>query len=207
MISIDGFDTVSVIASGWSLGDLNDLERDRIPGFRLGVNDNCWRLRCDAGLSMDRLWIENRWPQILYVAKPLWARIGTDRNITKPLPDWVYLFGCHHESWVPSSDWGHLNGTSSGMCAVNLALQLAPKRILMWGFDMCRAKDGRAYWHKPYWWAKPQGGTGAGRYDEWSRQFHTIERYAASKGIELLNCSPPSKITSIRKIDPRSVLS
>jgi hypothetical protein len=93
------------------------------------------------------------------------------------------------------------------MCALNLALQWKPRRILLWGFDLCRNPDnGRAYWFDDYPWAKPGGATTSGKYAEWSRQYANMIALADLQGTELLNCSPVSKLLGVKKINPEEVL-
>jgi hypothetical protein len=58
---------------------------------------------------------------------------------------------------------GVLNGTNSGLCGFNLAYQMRPKQILLFGFDMKRGPNGEAHWFPDYPWAKPGGATTSGQ--------------------------------------------
>lgn len=200
--------TISVIASGWSLAE---IPLDRIPGFRIGVNDSAWRARVDLGVTMDRLFFEGRQQQLrqaypLHQAQAFYYRAGIDKA-GLALSSWV-PFDCDNESIEMSRAWSprcRLNGLNSGICAINLAYRIEPARVILWGFDMCRAGDGRAYYHEPYPWA-PGGATKPGKYGSWALQFQSIYSQFSAAGIELVNASPVSQIKSIPKIDPAKVL-
>lgn len=200
--------TISVIASGWSLAE---IPLDRIPGYRIGVNDSAWRTRCDAGVTMDRLFFEGRQQQLRqafpeHYRQAFFYRAGIDKA-GQALPTWV-PFDCDNESTqmarglLPTC---RLNGLNSGICAINLAFRMNVARVILWGFDMCRAADGRAYYHDPYPWA-PAGATKPGKYGSWALQFQSIYSQFSAAGIELVNASPVSQIKSIPKIDPAKVL-
>ncbi len=197
---------VSIIGGGWSLRALHDTGRDRIPGVRIGVNDAFVRMKCDMGVTMDRLWIEHRWNDAARIRLPLHVRETALRNIElRPL--WLRTFLCDHETEQLSEDPGHLNGASSGECAINLAYQMRPERIILWGFDMCRAPDGSAYWYPAYPWSKrPSGSTPPGEYERWSHRMEAVQAACDRAGIKLLNASAHSAITCIEKVDPWSLL-
>jgi hypothetical protein len=201
-------DTISVIAGGWSLAE---IDLDRIPGLRIGVNDSAWRVQCAIGVTMDRAFFENRQAELRRAFPSDRTAFYYRRRIDKAsiAPVYWIQFDNDHTSVAMSRDWetgARLNGTNSGICGINLAYRIKPRRVLLWGFDMCRSRDGRAYYHPPYPWAKAEGATSGGRYEEWRRQFPEIYRQFKSDGIELLNASLGSAITSIPKIKPETVL-
>jgi len=199
--------TVSVIAGGWSLIELGVDGRDRIPGHRIGVNDAFTRLRCDTGISMDRLWVENRWTHLKKLRRPFWASRNSMRNIGGPSRQWLQEFDYDIEALDLSTERGHLNGRNSGHCGLNLAYQIAPKRIVLWGFDMGRGPAGETYWHEPYVWAKASSGnTPAAEYARWAARFLRPAEQCAQAGITLLNASPHSQIIGIPRVDPWSLL-
>ncbi len=196
-------DVVSVLAGGWSV---SGLDLSRLPGFVIAANDSGVRApKVDAVVTMDRLWMEYRWPRLCELGRPTWARPAALKNITSR-PNWLKVFDCDWQSAEFSDDPAILNGTNSGGCALNLAYQLRPKRVVLFGFDMGRSpKTGRAYWHDDYPW-RPGGGTSPGKYAEWARQFGPAARAFAAAGIEVLNASPASRIAAFPKVDAQSVL-
>lgn len=199
-------ETISVIGSGWSL---EGVDLARIPGFRIGVNDSAWRTPVDLGVTMDRLFFEGRQQQLAREFSPdkhgaFYYRAGIDKAGVAP-PHWVG-FDCDHTSAKMSLDWAprtRLNGLNSGICAINLAYRIEPQRVILWGFDMCRSRDGRPYYHEPYPWAKQAGATTGGKYEEWRNHFPQILAQFNAAGIELLNASLGSAVTCLKKIDPQ----
>lgn len=201
--------TVSVIASGWSLAD---IDFDRIPGLKIGVNDSAWRAGAQLGVTMDRLFLEGRFPQLAQAfpssgRRVMYIRQGIDKIGQVPA-SWVQ-FDCDNESTEMSTSWSprcRLNGLNSGICAINLAYRLQPDRVILWGFDMCLGPGGRAYYHEPYPWA-PTPATKPGKYATWAQgAFHAIGRQFKEAAIDLVNASPESKILGIRKVKPESLL-
>ena len=205
-MSTDRPGLVSVIGAGWSLAN---IDRSRIPGLRIGANDAGWRIPCTYAVTMDRLFLENRREQLGQAGRAgttVYFRRGIEKNVHPLGANWL-PFSNDHVSTRLSKEVGTLNGTNTGLCAINLAYQLHPRRLLLWGFDMCRSADGRPYFHEPYPWAKPAGATSDRKYEIWAAEFADVARQLASRGIETLNASPVSKITAFKKIDPRKVLS
>ena len=196
---------ISIIGGGWSAANA-DLAN--APGLVIGVNDSAVQTRCDIAVSMDRLWTEYRWPQLCagllsYELRHAWIRRAAAKNI-EPDVNGLRLFECSHKSTVFSEHAGTLNGTNSGMCAFNLAYQMRPARIWLFGFDMNRSPDGQAYWYPPYPWAG-KGATTSGKYKEWSKQFDYAAKQCVAAGIKVLNVSTSSAIDSFTKIDPRDL--
>jgi hypothetical protein len=200
--------TISVIASGWSLAG---IDFDRIPGLRIGVNDSAWRAEAQLGVTMDRLFFEGRHNQLAHAfpsssPRAMYYRRGIDKGGLAPA-SWIG-FDCDNTSVEMSREWVpacRLNGLNSGICAINLAFRQDPERVILWGFDMCRSPDGRAYYHEPYPWA-PTPATKPGKYAEWVPAFHSIAYQFRMAGIDLLNASPASAILGIRKVNPRDLL-
>ena len=189
---------VSIIAGGWSLRGLNPHSA---PGHMIGVNESGVLLDVDDVVSMDRLWTESRWNKLKSQAKRTWVRKNCLINIEER-PEWLMIY---ENERIPSMDGVNLNGTNSGMVAMNLAWRMKPKKLYLFGFDMCRSPLGSPYWHDPYPWA-PGGGTKPGKYDEWSKQFDTVASAFAAIGTDVVNCSLVSKIESFKKEDPRCIL-
>ena len=186
---------ISIIAGGWSL---SNIDREKIPGFRIGVNDSGLLLPCDKVVSMDRLWTENRWKKLCFWSRQAHVRRSALQNI-KDRPVWLSVFECDHKSSELTETLDRMNGINSGMCALNLAYILRPKRILLWGFDHKRG----GYWYKTPEWSQ---GTGDKRFKEWAGQYERAREQCEAVGIEVLNCNPDSAITAFRKIEPSTLL-
>ena len=166
--------TVIVIAGGYSVREYfaRDL-RDR--GFVIGVNDSCISAACDVGLTMDRLWMENRLLLVRTKQITMYVRDSAAKNI-RDYP--MSIFTNDNKATVMSCDPTVLNGTNSGMCALNLAFQLDPARVYLLGFDMTVGPKGEHYWYPDYPWATPKAGklrTWAKQYDQIAQQFKDMK--------------------------------
>lgn len=77
---------------------------------------------------------------------------------------------------------GVRNGKNGGYAAVNLAVHLGAKRIILLGYDM-QATGGKDHWHPnhPYGMVNP--------YKQWVRLFGTIVEPLAKLGVTVVNCS------------------
>lgn len=195
-------DTITIIASGPSAAAV-DLER--VGGFVIGVNEaGVAAPRVDAIVSMDRLWTEHRWDWLVARAAPTWLRRSAVQNV-KDRWEGLHVFDCDHLSSVLSCVPGWLNGTNSGLCALNLAYQMRPRRLFLVGFDM-RRDAGAPYWHRPHEYANPKGGTSNGKYAEWANQFSWAAQAFAVAGVRVSNVSPKSAIADFPKITPKQYL-
>lgn len=200
-------EVISVIGGGWSMTEVDHM---KIPGEKIAVNDALIHLRCriDYVLSMDRLWTENRWPHLELLHRPTFVRPGCLKNIPKPVPYWLNVFGCDINSTYFNDDTHILNGRNSGACAINLAFVLNPRKIYLFGFDMCRSPEGNAYWYPPYPWAAQHGDKGATsvkRYQEWVSDFAHYAQQFKQAGIEVVNVSKHSKILAFPQVSPEEV--
>jgi hypothetical protein len=123
---------------------------------------------------MDRLWTEHRWDQLKSrSAKPAFVRISALKNIEWPRPAGCRPFECDHTSTTVTDEPGVLHGTHSGFCALNLAYQMRPERLILVGLDMSQGPNGEAHWWPDYPWAKPGGATTSGKFKAWAAQFDT----------------------------------
>lgn len=194
---------MSVVGGGWSV---RDISLQHLCGQIIGVNDAAYHLPfVDIVVSMDRLWTEHRWQWLCRRAAETWLRRSAVQNLdtTREVADgWLHVFECDHQSTEFSGVPGRLNGTHSGMCALNLAWQMRPSCVYLLGFDMCRDKQGRASWHPPYPWTQPAGATSNGKYSAWANQFDDAALRFESIGCDVWNVSPASAITAFPRMTP-----
>lgn len=100
------------------------------------------------------------------------------------------------------------NGKNSGYAAINLAVHMKAKRIILMGFDMsCEAVNsvhsgrrkialpGKTHWHDGY-----NRNVNQGVYDKMLPMFHTIAKPLEDIGVEVLNAGESSRINVFRKI-------
>jgi hypothetical protein len=191
-------EVISIVGGGWSV---RHIDQARIPGTIIGVNDSAVLLpRCDIAVSMDRLWTEYRFDVLRDRRRLAWLRRSAVQNVPSKFP-WLHVFECDHESteFIDLPDM--LNGTNSGFCAFNLAYQMRPKFILLFGFDMNRNANRAAYWYPPYPWTSKAGGTSTRKYKNWAGEFFAAARKCKDAGITVLNASPQSAIDVFAKTD------
>lgn len=193
-------DDITIVAGGWSV---RDIDVSRLPGLVIGVNDSALLLpRCDIALSMDRLWSEARAPALRAQKRRTHLRRSAVKNV-EPWPE-LTVFECDYTTGAMSATSGILNGGNSGICALNLAYQMRPKRVFLCGFDMSRGPNGEPYWYPPYAWA-PGGATSDQRYAEWAPQFVPAALAFAQARIEVLNVSPSRAIRIFKRITPKQL--
>lgn len=195
-------EVVCVVGGGFSFRHVNVA---KLPGTIITANEGGVILpRVDHAVSMDRLWTESRWSRLDALKNDTWLRRHAVQNIDWLSEErkWLHLFSCDHNTVSFSEDPLHLNGTNSGVCALNLAYILRPKELYLFGFDMCRDVNGRAYWHEPYPWTTPQGATKPGKYVEWAAQFNQVAIEFRSIGTKVFNVSEASKIMCFQKLSP-----
>lgn len=195
------FAEISIIGGGWSFAEVN---HDKVPGHVIAVNDAALHFNrpADTILSMDRLWTENRWQELLKRGSHFYTRRTAVQNLEWKHLKWVHLFDNDNKSTVMTEANGILNGTNSGMCAINLAYQWRPSRLWLFGFDMCKhpATD-QPYWYPKYNWA-PEGGTKTGKYEAWAKQFANIATAFRDIGCSVVNVSSGSRIEAFPRKRP-----
>lgn len=95
------------------------------------------------------------------------------------------------------------HGNNSGYAAINLAIHLGAKRIVLLGYDM--GSDGKnSHFHDGY----PVNATNENIYkNHFLPGFDIIEHLLNDKGIKILNACPTSKLNSFKKITIDEALS
>jgi hypothetical protein len=82
---------------------------------------------------------------------------------------------------------GVRNGKNGGYAAINLALHLGARRVLLLGYDM-QATGGRDHWHPDHPYTMPNP------YPAWRKYFATLVAPIAAAGVEVVNCSRVSAL-------------
>lgn len=81
-------------------------------------------------------------------------------------------------------------GMNSGYQAINFAWQTGATRILLAGYDMRVAPDGRSHWHGNH----PPVLSRNSPYRTWLPQFEPLARDLAAEGCAVVNCTPSSAL-------------
>lgn len=190
-------ETVIVIGAGHSLAGFEIASRDLRPrGFVIGVNDAAVHTRVHTGVTMDRLWIENRIDTLRFLKIPVHYREGTCKNV-KP-PELGIPFKCNNRGGPMAEEPSRLDGDNSGACALNLAYKYFAKRVYLLGFDMCNGPAGQRHWFPDYPW-KNGGGTSDGKLKEWSTEFGEAAKQFRERGTFVYNVSARSLLTVFPK--------
>lgn len=196
-------DRIIILGGGWSVASQEiDVDALRRHGYVIGVNDGGTRAKTDEIVSMDRLWLESRWPLLKELKTKTNLRQSAYRVNMKSEIVWpgLSLFENDHEADIMSEKTGRLDGFNSGFCALNLAYRKMPKEIYLMGFDHCRGPNGHAYWFPAYPWVPARGSTSDGKYENWSKKFKNATAQFLAAGIKVFNVSPQSALTNFPKM-------
>lgn len=170
-------------------------------GYVIGVNDSGVLAKCHSIVSMDRLWIENNIRDCIHVDIPTWFRIcAYSKNCSSIKWPKLRVFENSTEIYTMSDQYGVLNGDNSGSCALNLAYQMNPRNIFLFGFDM----NGSGYWHNGY---SPQNkGSGGQRQKTWVKSFEIKKKQLDKTGIKVFNVNTSSAVEAFKKITYKDFL-
>jgi hypothetical protein len=173
--------TIIVLAGGASASK-HDLKNLKSMGYVIGVNDACIHAPVDCGVSMDRTWFEHRWATIKALSMPFYVRQEAVVNVSERW-DLLNIFECDRLSSYMVNEKGMLNGLNSGFCALNLAFQMRPDRVVPLGFDC----ENTGYWYPPYEWQtapEPKGKTSNWAFQRWKEGFFYIQKQFEAAGIQ-----------------------
>ena len=81
------------------------------------------------------------------------------------------------------------HGRNSGYQAINLAVHLGARQIVLLGYDMQRAEDGRTHWFGSH----PQGHTPFG---DFLPRFSALVEPLRAVGVSVVNCSRRTALTA-----------
>lgn len=96
---------------------------------------------------------------------------------------------------------GLMTGRNSGIQAINLAVHFGVDRILLLGYDM-RAVNGRTHWHE----GRPAPASHNVYQQAMLPCFATLVEPLRKRGVEVINCTPSSALTTFRLESLESVL-
>lgn len=91
---------------------------------------------------------------------------------------------------------GICHGHNSGYQAMQLSVLLGARRIILLGFDMKAAADGRMHWHEDH----PVKTPGNVFTQTMLPAYKTIVGPLKERGIDVINCSPDSVLNCFAKM-------
>lgn len=162
-------DTINIIAAGNSVRKM-DVKEICKRAYTIGVNGAAVHAPVSIGISIDRKWAEE-------YTKDIKGRPFFLFKYTETWPE-LFLF-----DWLSKNEFsqvpGILYGQTSGHAALNLAYQMRPKKLYLFGYDY----TGKGYWFGGYKWTenKEVSRTKA----EWLDGWNIIKSYFDKRGIEV----------------------
>jgi hypothetical protein len=91
-------------------------------------------------------------------------------------------------------------GSNGGYQAVNIATLAGAAKVLLIGYDM-HFPAGRSHWHAGHPVKVPED-----RYSQYARSYKTMLPQLAALGVEVVNCTPGSRIDAFRFSDLKTEL-
>lgn len=95
---------------------------------------------------------------------------------------------------------GLRTGENSGYQAINLAVHLGARRIVLVGYDLQRGPKNERRWHGDHPHAS------ADRYETWAPHFATLVEPLAKAGVSIVNCSRRTALTCFERADLTDVV-
>jgi len=92
---------------------------------------------------------------------------------------------------------------NSGSAAINLAVQLGAKKVILFGFDMKVDEGKNQHWHKAY---KGDPRLLPSTFRKHLTPFSKIAEDLEMLGVEVINCSPDSEITVFPKMNFKDIV-
>jgi hypothetical protein len=117
-------------------------------------------------------------------------KFSADPKVAKRYPD-VRVLEFTGESGFEPEPSGLRHGRNSGHAAINLAVHLGAKRIVLLGYDM--KKDGERIHYYP---DAPKAKRDQHIFDQWLRHLASLEQPLAQRGIQVINCSRETALTT-----------
>jgi hypothetical protein len=185
-----------VIASGPSLTQADvDLCRGR---RMIAVNDN-WRRApwADCLFAADRGWWERKGPAAgEFAGMRVTIDAIDDGDAHQMLPD-PYAGLCTDRRKLAA-------GSNSGGYAVNLAFHFGANPIVLLGFDMKAAADGRTHWFGSH----PEGlcNPDERNFDHWRTRLRAMGQRLKERGVDVINATRDTALTGFRQMDLEDAL-
>ncbi len=180
--------TVAVMASGPSMSPEIADKVTHLP--RVTVNDTIF-LAPDAEIiyAGDAHWW-NATPAAMNF-RGIKATIEAVPCIRPGVPETVRILANTGRDGYEPQPWGLRTHANSGAQAVQIAAHAGAARILLLGFDM---QGG--HWHEPHpaEWGDPN----PKRFARWIERFRVLAAELASRGVDVINCTPGSALDSCR---------
>ncbi len=182
--------TIAILAGGPSLtpdqvAQLAGREDIRTIAIKDTIRLAPW---ADVLYACDAKWWEYHGPKLAYT--------GLRYSLEAKSAKWAHVLGWTSDSGLEVDDPSKLRtGKNSGFQAINLAVHLGARRIILLGYDMKPGPKGELHWfgRHPYRTADPP-------FDAFRRLFHTMVEPLKAAGVEVLNATPCSALDCFPRV-------
>jgi len=180
---------VVCIASGPSLTP-EDCELVRASGLPTFVTNTTFRICPWAHVlfGFDRKWWEHYLPEVRQSFRG--RLVGYSPGLQS--------FGV--QSLSSEKAW-YTHFHNSGASAASLAIAAGAARVILLGYD-CQKTGGQVHWHADH--PAPMGN--ARSIGNWPTQFKGLARYAAARGVPIVNASRATALTMFPRVDLAAAL-
>jgi hypothetical protein len=143
-----------------------------------------------------------------------WPKLKVSCHATTANVPWIKFLDkdTNHSRGISSNPGMVSWNTNSGSAAISIAANAGAKRIVLLGFDMSLDSNGFSHWHSEYKNSPrnsgipPKPNPKDSPFHKHITGFHQIAIDAKLRGIEILNASPESVITELRKVNVKDIL-
>jgi hypothetical protein len=161
----------------------------------MGVNRAMFDAPCQVGVSIDRQFVTGYAAQLsaFGLARALYLALGEDRHDLPDVPCAIFLKSRGDAPGL-SLDPGMVHrGSTSGYCALNVAVLLGARRIVLLGYDY--TPDG--HYHDGYPWQRRAFDMSM---PAWAHHYEAAAEHCKRIGVEVINASPTSMLTCFPKM-------
>jgi len=180
---------VILVGGGPSLRGFDFNRLLEFDAWLVGVNESIFCLpRCDAGVSVDRVFVEQRFDRLREkIAGGMELIIGTGSKVSQPIDATIVTRVLTNKlSDDPSKV---VTCGTSGYGALNVAYLKRAKHVLLLGYDY--SADG-SHHHADYPWHKPP--KRADCWGFWAKFYDSTVPQLQAAGVDVFNASPKSMI-------------
>ncbi len=164
----------------------------------VAINESAFaipEMKPSAVVSIDQQFMAHRAARLQELAQHCPVYLCPPEHAAKSLQEKIPRAIFLHESQVSSWDCQrlHRRGGSSGYGALNAAVLMGAKRIVILGYDYKRT-NGRKNWHGAYTWPQNEN------FAAWARAFDGLVKPFAERGIEVVNANPDSLVAAFPRM-------
>lgn len=202
-----GWEEVVCLASGPSL-TMEQVEQVYQSGYPTIVVNNTFMLApwAEVLYAGDLGWWREYYLKAKFVmteddlVAEFWTLEGNKKNLNRHHPDSI-----HHIQEVPfvrkpglGTEVLHHHGGNSGYHAINLAYLFGARKIILAGYDHQHA-NGKSHWHGDHDKKKFRINANIEHMDRWLSEFDGLASDLKDHGVDLVNCSIETAISSCRR--------